>query len=104
MIIIAFFFLICPGEYTDNDKTPFRLEDVQLFIRDTHLSLISAPIEQLQQACFATLTFTDQKNGVHGEVIGLVHSGDPFLCPVLAIVRHVLYLWSVSAPLHTPLA
>ena len=104
MIIIAFFFLLRPGEYTDNDRTPFRLADTQLFIGDTRLSLTSAPIEQLRQARFATLTFTDQKNGVRGEVIGLARSGDPFLCPVLAIVRRVLYLRSVAAPLHTPLA
>ena len=32
MIIIAFFFLLRPGDYTDNDDNPFRLEDVQLFI------------------------------------------------------------------------
>ena len=34
MIIIAFFFLLRPGEYTNNNSnsTPFHLEDVQLFI------------------------------------------------------------------------
>ena len=34
MIIIAFFFLLRPGEYTGatNDDTPFRIQDVQLFI------------------------------------------------------------------------
>ena len=54
MIIIAFFFLLRPGKYTDNDKTPFRLEDTHLFIGDTCLSLTSAPIEQLRQARFAS--------------------------------------------------
>ena len=48
MIIIAFFYLLRPGEYTDNNKSPFRLEDVQLFIGDTRINLTTAPMEQLQ--------------------------------------------------------
>ena len=62
------------------------------------------PIEQVQQAHFASLTFTNQKNGVHGEVIGLARSGDPYVCPVQAIVRRVIYLRQNMAPLNTPLA
>ena len=104
MITLAFFFLLRPGEYTDNDKTPFRLADVQLFIGDTRLHLTTSPPEQLRQARFASLTFTDQKNGVRGEVIGLACSGDPFLCPVQSIIRRVLYLRSHAAPHTTPLA
>ena len=45
MIILAYFFLLQPGEYTDNDgdtdKHPFLLEDVQLFIGDTRLNLMT---------------------------------------------------------------
>lgn len=106
MIIIAFFFLLRPGEYVDTntESTPFRLEDVQLFIGDTRLSLTDAPILQLQQARFASLTFTTQKNGVRGEVIGLACSGDPFICPVKAIIRRVSYLRANNAPPDTPLA
>jgi len=104
MIIIAFFFLLRPGEYTDNPNNPFRFADVQLFIGDTRINLNTAPIEQIQQARFASLTFTNQKNGVRGEVIGLARSGDPYLCPVLSIIRRVLYLRQHSAPSDTPLA
>ena len=104
MIIVAFFFLLRPGEYTDNDKDPFRLLDVQLFIGDTRLQVLSAPVEQIQQAQFASLTFTTQKNGVRGEVIGLACSGDPVLCPVQALIRRVLYLRQHSAPVDTPIA
>jgi hypothetical protein len=104
MIIIAFFFLLRPGEYTDNDGDPFRLEDVQLFIGDTRLPLMTAPESELRLARFASLTFTTQKNGVRGEVIGLACSGDPYLCPVQAIIRRVLYLRRHSAPPTTPLA
>ena len=104
MIIIAFFFLLRPGKYTDNPNNPFRLADVQLFIGQTRLSLTQAPSEQLQQAWFASLTFTIQKNGMRGKVIGLACSGDPFLCPVKAIVRRVLYLRSHNAPPNSPLS
>jgi len=104
MIIIAFFFLLRPGEYTDNNKHPFRFQDVQLFIGPTRLNLSTAPVEQLQQARFASLTFTTQKNGVRGEVIGLACSGDPYLCPVKAIIRRVLYLRQHAATPDTPIA
>ena len=104
MIIMAFFFLLRPGEYTDNDGDPFRLENVQLFIGDTRLPLMTAPESELRLARFASLTFTTQKNGVRGEVIGLACSGDPYLCPVQAIIRRVLYLRMHSAPPTTPLA
>jgi hypothetical protein len=104
MIIIAFFFLLRPGEYTDNNKDPFRLADTQLFIGDTRLDLSCSPESELKVATFASLTFTRQKNGVRGEVIGLACSGDPYLCPVKAIIRRVLFLRSHSAPPSTPLA
>ena len=108
MIILAFFFLLRPGEYTDNDgdtdKHPFRIEDVQLFIGDTRLNLLTDPESRLKQARFASLTFTSQKNGVRGEVIGLACSGDPVMCPVKSIVRRILYLRQHGAIPSTPLA
>lgn len=106
MIIIAFFFLLRPGEYTDSpsDTVPFTFGDVQLCIGNRRLNLLTSPIQELREARFATLTFTDQKNGVRGEVIGLGRSGDPFVCPVLAIIRRVIHLREHSAPMSTPLA
>eukprot|EP00804_Cyclotella_cryptica_P015306 CCRYP_005414-RA/>CCRYP_005414-RA protein AED:0.57 eAED:0.10 QI:0/0/0/1/0/0/2/0/539 len=106
MIIIAFFFLLRPGEYTDSNQesTPFRFSDVQLFIGQQRLNLLHDPPALILQARFASLTFTDQKNGVRGEVIGLGCSGDPYLCPVKAIIRRVLYLRLHSAPPDVPLA
>lgn len=106
MIILAFFFLLRPGEYTDSpsDSTPFRFMDVQLFIGNSRLDIFHAPEEQLHLATFVSLTFTDQKNGVRGEVIGLGRSEDPFLCPVKAAVRRLLYLRDNNATAQTPLA
>ncbi len=106
MIILGFFFLLWPGEYTDNDNTPFCLKDVQLFIGPCCLNLqISSAAKLTQtQACFGSLTFTDQKNGVCGEVIGQASTGDCFVCPVKALVQPVLYLRSHNAPPTTPLS
>jgi hypothetical protein len=106
MIILAFFFLLRPGEYTANqsDTSPFHLQDVQFFIGETRVSPLDAPLAQIAQATFATLTFTTQKNGVCGEVIGHARSGDLYLCPVLALIRRVTHLRQHHAPLATPLA
>ncbi|KAL3817629.1 hypothetical protein ACHAXA_011717 [Cyclostephanos tholiformis] len=50
MIILAFFFLLRPGEYTDCDGDPFWLENVQLFIGNTRLTLGTAPECDLLEA------------------------------------------------------
>ena len=106
MIIISFFFLLHPGGYTDSllESTPFWLVDVQLFTGQTHLNILEAPIQQLWQAQFAALEFTDQKNGVRDEIIGFGRSGYPYVCPVLSIICCVLYLCSNNAHPHSPLA
>jgi hypothetical protein len=106
MIALAFFFLLRPGEYTGtkSDTTPFRLCDTQLFLGSHRLDLATATDNQLLSATFGSLTFTDQKNGVKGEVIGLGRSGDPRLCPVLSIARRVIHLRNNNAPPDTPLA
>jgi hypothetical protein len=106
MIAIAFFFLLRPGEYTatSSETTPFRFQDVQLFLGDRPLNLTTAPEGELLAATFATLTFTDQKNGVRGEVIGLGLSGHQHLCPVRAITRRILDIRRHGLPADTPLA
>ena len=106
MITLAFFFLLRPGEYTDSssDTKPFHLQDVQLFVGAQRLNLASAPDIQLRTATFISLTFTEQKNGVRGEVIGLSRSGNPNLCPVNSLVRRVIHLRQSRAAPNTPLA
>jgi hypothetical protein len=106
MIILAFFFLLRPGEYTANrsDTSPFRLQDVQFFIGETRLNAMDSSLDLIAQATFATLTFTTQKNGVCGEVIGHACSGDLYLCHVLALIRRVTHLQQNHALADTPLA
>lgn len=105
MIILGFFFLLRPGEYciSPSDSTPFHLMDVQLFVGEQRLNLATATPAQINSATFGTLTFTTQKNGVRGEVIGLGRSGDSVLCPVAALVRRVIHLKQAQAPPNTPL-
>ncbi|KAL7475426.1 hypothetical protein ACHAW6_001340 [Cyclotella cf. meneghiniana] len=66
MIIIAFFFLLRPREYTDSDQesTSFRFSDVQLFIGQQQVDLLHDSIALILQARFTSLTFTDQKIGL----------------------------------------
>jgi hypothetical protein len=106
MIAIAFFFLLRPGEYTatSSDTTPFRLADVQLFIGSICIDPLTCTDATLWSSTFASLTFTTQKNGVRGEVIGLGRSGNNQLCPVLALARRVLHLRHYQADPNTPLA
>lgn len=105
MIIIAFFFLLRPGEYTDaaSDTTPFTLGNVQMFIGCTRLDIMTVEERVLDQARSVSLTFTTQKNGVENEVIKQGLSGDPYVCCVRAIKRRVCHLRSHDAPLSSPL-
>ncbi len=106
MVVLAFFFLLRPGEYTGgtSDTTPFRFCDVQLFVGQRRLDLSSATTDQILSATFATLEFTTQKNGVRGEVIGLARSGDPHLCPVLTLLRRIIHARDNNIPFKSPLA
>ena len=87
MIIIGFFFLLRPGEYTDSasDTQPFDLRAVQLFHGHHRLNFTTAADADLLAASSGSLTLTRQKNGVRGEVIGLCTSGDLLLCPIRAL-------------------
>ena len=69
MIIIAFFFLIRPGEYTGtkSDSTPFRLSDVTFSVGRTVFDTATATDNELDAVTFVILIFSTQKNGVRGE-------------------------------------
>lgn len=106
MIILAFFFLLRPGEYTgsNNDDTPFRLQDVQLWIGTRRIDLYLAPEAELAAATSVSLTFTTQKNGVRGEIVNHGCSGHPFLCPVQVVIRRLRHLRANHATPDTVLA
>ena len=94
MIIIAFFFLLRPGEYigTKFDSTPFRLSDVTFSVSHTVFDTTTATENELAAATFVILIFSTQKNGVRGEKIGHGATGDPLLFPKEALRRRVTHL------------
>jgi hypothetical protein len=105
MIIIGFFFLMRPGEHTapTGENSPFRLQDIQFFVGAQRYSAATMPVNCLDTANFVTFEFTDQKNSVRGEVIGLGRSGDAHVCPVAATAERVRHLREHNAPPDTPL-
>lgn len=106
MIVIAFFFLLRPGEYTgtSSDDAPFRMCDVSLFLGSAALNVITAPLADIAAATSGSLTFTDQKNGTKGEIINHGRSGHPYCCPTEALKRRIIYLRQQGASAETPIA
>ena len=94
-LVIGFYFLLRPGEYTGSPGPAdglFRLQDVQFWIGSRRLDSLRSPPADLLAATFASLTFTTQKNGVRNETIGHSRSGHPLLCPVSRLASRVLAL------------
>ena len=101
---MAFFWLLRPGEYCSSSEShPFRLCDVQLFIGNTRLDPLTCDLADLDRVTFVTLTFTTQKNGVRGEIIGHGRSSHVYACPVVSVVNRVRYLRTHGAPPEAPL-
>jgi hypothetical protein len=106
MVIIAFYFLLRPGEYTGTtlDDTLFSLQEVALRIGDRCLDIMHSPATNTASADSVSYTFTTQKNGTTGEILTHGCSGDRFECPVKAMVRYVLRLRQHKATKSTPIA
>ena len=109
MAILTYYFLMRPGEYCGlpspllNTCSLFRLQDIQMWIGARCLTILTCPIADIEHATFATLTFTNQKNGVRGEVIGHDLSGHLYACPVHALARRLVHLRKAQASPLTPL-
>ena len=104
MTCLGFFFMLRPGEHTFSaTNTPFRLQDVKLYLGTRRLDLSTASPAEFVAATSVSLTFTTQKNGVKGEVISHGRSGHPLCCPVRAAVRRVRYLLARGFPPTAPL-
>ena len=106
MVVLAFFFLLRPGEYTSgsSESTPFTLADVQMFIGSVRLDHMTCPYAMLHRSTFTSLEFTNQKNGIRGEVIGLGRSGSRIFCPVHIVADRIIHLRMNNAPPGTPLS
>lgn len=104
--IIAFFYLLRPGEYAyTSDNAPFLLRDIQLGTRDspTFRFAHTAPLNDVQGYDIVSYTFADQKNAVKGETISHSANNHPFVCPVKATLRRLLHLRLNGAPASAPL-
>jgi hypothetical protein len=106
MICIAVFFLLRPGEYTGTtaDDTPFRLEDVGVYIRDRNLDISCCSDVELDSATSVSYTFTTQKNGTRDEKLVQGRSGNALCCPVRATIRRVKHHRLKKSSPHTPIA
>ena len=104
MICIGFFFLCQPGEHSlSTDNTPFCLQDVTLYQGSDMLTYKSTGMVELDNATSVALTFTTQKNGVRGKVIRNGVTGDPYTCPVRAMVCRLQYHKQYNSPPDIPL-
>ena len=94
MIIIEFFFLLRPGDYTGtkSDSAPFSLSNVTFIVGRTVFDTATATNNKLAAATFVILIFTTHKNGVRGEQIGHGAIGDPLIRPKEALRRRATYL------------
>ena len=111
LIIVAFFWLLRPAEYTYSTTPEARTQAFEF--RHIHFTLhgkiynaTTAPLNDanIRQLEYAALEFADQKNAVKGEQVGHRPNGDPFLCPVRALGRIALRLKRAGAtptePIH----
>jgi hypothetical protein len=106
MLLLGFYFLLRPGEYartTNTEASPFRLCDVHLMINDHRLHPYQATQAELSRVNFVGLEFTNQKNGVRGEIVGLGASGHHTWCPVQALLSRIRHLCTYNAPMTSPL-
>jgi hypothetical protein len=106
MIAIAFFFLLRPGEYTGTttDDTPFRLEDVALYIHDRRLDVMTASTAELDAATSVSYKFTTQKNGTRDDKTVQGLSDNSKCCPVKATTRRIKYHRAKNSKQTVPIA
>lgn len=106
LIWIGFFYLLRPSEYvfTSIDAgSPFELHEILLRVHNVEYSGDTTPLELLDQATFAGLKFSTQKNGIKNEIIGLTCTGQPNASPVKAVIRRVAHLRQNGATRDTKL-
>ena len=90
IIVVAFFFLLRVGEYTDSTDArekltvPLRLQDVKLWRNDQLLDH-RLPFDELIKADAVTIRLENQKNGFKGAILHH-YASNRALCPVRSAV------------------
>jgi hypothetical protein len=109
LAILGFFWLLRPAEYLDGAgetrSQSFRLCDVSFEVDGTTIPATDASLNDVDVNRYtrASLTFTDQKNAVKGEVIAHAATSDPILCPCKVLARICANLRGNNADATTPL-
>ena len=111
LVIVAYFWLLRPGEYCQGGdpgsrSTPFRLESIHLHHGSKILHASSAPLndlKRLDRLTCASLTFDDQKNATKGETVGHTSNTHALLNPARALGRIAIRLRLQRAGPKTPL-
>ena len=83
---------------TSGEPHPFRWCDIQLYMGQLQLDVFEARASQLRTAYWSCMTFTVQKSGATGEIVGQARSGALHACPVVGIAELCLLLRKHGAP------
>ncbi len=103
LTLIAFYYLLCIGEYTikgtrnDTKQTvQFKLEDISLIKKNRHGQLRCLPrrppAHLIAMANGATMKLDNKKNGCKGVCVYQEANGNDYNCPVRALGCHFLHL------------
>ena len=103
MIIIAYFFSLCPGEYmfSKSERTKFYLKSTA-FSCGCRVFAATSFAGDLQASNFTTINFRTQKSSARKK--GHKASGDSLLCLKLDLLHQVIHLRVHGVPPFTPLA
>jgi hypothetical protein len=106
MIVIAFFFMLHPGEYigTTSDDAPFRLQDVHLYIGGRKLDSTTSSLAELDAATSVSYKFTTRKNGIRDGKLVQGRSGSGLCCPIKATGRQIKYHQLYKSKPNVPIA
>jgi len=102
LVIIAFFFLLRVGEYTQSSKrdrkkkrtVPLRVQDITLW-KDARPIPHSAPLANLLTATSATIKIGNTKNGTKNATVHH-HAVGGIVCPVAAMARRIHAVRSIT--------
>ena len=72
---------------TSGEPHPFLWCDIQIYIGQLQLNVFEAKASQLRAADWSGMTFTVQKSGVTGEIVGHARSGALHARPVVGLAE-----------------
>ena len=88
---------------TSGEPHPFRWCDIQLYMVQLQLDVFEIKASQLRAADWSGITFTVQKSGVKGDILGHARSGAFHACPAVGSAELCVILRKHGAPHDAPL-